>query len=98
MAGRLEKAAPLAEELGKLKYEKISDQETFINLQNKVIVKQEDSLRSVQNAVQTTLESHVSVVLKSCFDVFTPKRIQTIVRNVAGKEETMKYVIVYGLN
>ena len=53
----LDKAVPLAEELGKLKVEKICEQETIINLLNKVIEKQEDSLRSVQNADQTTVES-----------------------------------------
>ena len=35
------------EELGDLKNEKISDQETIINLQTKVIEKQEERLESV---------------------------------------------------
>ena len=76
----LEKTAPFPEELGKLKDEKISDQETIINLQNKVIEKQEESLKSVQSAVQTTVEtemkSYSSAVSKSCSEAFAPKRIQ----------------------
>ena len=55
----LEKTAPFPEEIGKLKDEKISDQETIINLQNKVIEKQEESLKSVQSAVQTTVETEM---------------------------------------
>ena len=43
----LEKVVLLAEDLGKLKDDKISDQETIIDLQTKVIEKQEDSVRSV---------------------------------------------------
>ena len=98
----LEKAAPLAEELRVMKEEKISDQVTIINLQNKVIEKQDESLKSVQNAVQTTvkteMKSYATAVSKSCSDAFAPKRIQTVVRKVAVKEETMKNVIIYGLS
>ena len=98
----LEKTALFPEELGKLKDEKISDQETIINLQNKVIEKQEESLKSVQSAVQTTVEtemkSYASAVSKSCSEAFAPKRIQTVVRKIAVKEETMKNVIVYGVS
>ena len=98
----LEKTAPFPEEIGKLKDEKISDQETIINLQNKVIEKQEESLKSVQSAVQTTVEtemkSYASAVSKSCSEAFAPKLIQTVVRKIAVKEETMKNVIVYGVS
>ena len=78
----LEKAAPLTEELGKLKDEKIS--ETIISLQNNVIKKQEDSLRSVQTTVETGMKSYASVVSKSCSNEFTLKRIQTVARKVAA--------------
>ena len=44
------------------------------------------------------MKNYASVVSKSCFDVFSPKGIQTVVRKVAAQEETMKNVIVYGLN
>ena len=94
----LEKASPLTEELGKLKDDKISDQEKIINLQNKVIEKQEESLKSVQDAVQTTVEtsmkSYASAVSSSCSEAFAPKRIHTVVRKVVAKEETMKNVII----
>ena len=55
----LEKTAPFPEELGKLKDEKTSDQETIINLRNKVIEKQDESLKSVHSAVQTTVETEI---------------------------------------
>ena len=44
------------------------------------------------------MKSYASVVSNSCSDVFSSKWIQTVVRKVASKEETMKNVIVYGLN
>ena len=98
----LEKAAPLVEELADLKNEKISDQETIINLQTKVIEKQEECLESVRHAVQSTVEtemkSYASAVSKSCSNVLTPKRIHNVVRKVAVKEETLKNVIIYGLS
>ena len=67
-----------------------------------MIEKQEESLKSVQSAVQTTVEtemkSYASAVSKSCSEAFAPKRIQTVVRKIAVKEETMKNVIVYGVS
>ena len=98
----LEKAAPLVKELADLKNDKIADQETIINLQAKVIEKQEERLDSVRHAVQSTVEtemkSYASAVSKSCSNALTPKRIHNVVRKVAVKEETMKNVIVYGLS
>ena len=97
----LEKAAPLAKELGAMKEEKIADQMTFMNLQNKVIVKQDESLKSVQNAFQTTvktgMQSYATAVSTSCSDAFAPKRIQTVVRKVAVRDVSIKNVIINGL-
>ena len=44
------------------------------------------------------MKSYASIVSKKCSDMFTPKRIQTFNRKIASQEETMKNVIVYGLN
>ena len=43
------------------------------------------------------MKSYASAVSKSCSEAFAPKRIQTVVRKIAVKEETMKNVIVYGV-
>ena len=44
------------------------------------------------------MKSYASAVSKSCSEAFAPKRIQTVVRKIAVKEETMKNVIVYGVS
>ena len=42
--------------------------------------------------------TYAITVSKNCSDPGTPKRIQTVVRKVVVKEETMKNVIIYGLS
>ena len=44
------------------------------------------------------MKNCASAVSNSCYEAFAPKRIQTVVRKIAAKEETMKNVIVYGLS
>ena len=53
----LEKAAPLSDEVEKLNSEKIDDQKTVISLQNKLIEAHEKNVESVQNVVETTVET-----------------------------------------
>ena len=44
------------------------------------------------------MRSNTPAVSKSCSEAFAPKRIQTVVRKIAVKEETMNNVIVYGVS
>ena len=63
-----------------------------------MIEKQGESLKSVQSAVQTTVEtemkkSYASAFSKNRSEAFAPKQIQTVVRKIAVKEETMKILV-----
>ena len=83
----LRKAIPLAEEIDKLKSEKISDQSIIIDLQNKAIEKSNKQLKSMQNTVQTEMKSYSSVVRKSINAAFAPKKIHAAVKKVENQIE-----------
>ena len=54
---------PLIEDVEKLKDEKISDQKTIIDLQRKVIEKNEEEMKAVQTTVQAEMKSYSSLLL-----------------------------------
>ena len=93
----LDKATLLSDEVESLKNEKISDQRSIISLQGQLIDKHEDNVKSVQSAIQTTVETemktYASAVTRSC----SSRKIEGAVKKVADKEERSRNVIVYGL-
>ena len=97
----LEKAAPLSDEVEKLKSEKIADQKTVISLQNKLIEAHEKNVESVQNVVKTTVETemtnYASAVTKSCSSALAPRKIATAVKKVTAKEERSRNIMIYGM-
>ena len=97
----LEKAAPLSDEVEKLKSENIDDQKTVISLQNKLIEAHEKNVESVQNVVKTTVETemktYASAVTKSCSSALVPRKIVTAFKKVKAKEERSQNIMIYGM-
>ncbi len=91
-------AVPLVERADQLKEEKISDQKTIIDLQKKMIEKNEVEIRAVQTVVKTEMSSYPSMLTKSCTASLAPKKLQAAVKNVADREDRSKSVIIYGLS
>ena len=79
-----EKAAPLSDEVEKLKSEKIADQKTVISRQNKLIEAHEKNVESVQNVVKTTVETEMKTyapaMTKSCSSALEPRKNVTAVK------------------
>ena len=93
----LKNAVTVAERADDLKEEKILDQKSIIELQQKLIEKKDAELNNVQKTVQTEMKTYSSVVSKSCAAVFAPKKIEAVVKNVADREERCRNVILYGI-
>ena len=97
----LTSATTSAEELKNLKDEKISDQKTIIELQEKLIEKNEEELHSMKTAVQTTLQSEMksysTAVKTSCSKALSPKRVQAALKTVAAEEDRSTNLIFYGI-
>ena len=94
----LEAASVLSD---KLKEEKIRDQESIIELQQKLIQKKDEELgavkSTVQSTVQTELKSYSSVLKTTCSRALGPRRMQAAMKSVAEAEDRSKNLIVYGL-
>ena len=83
----LKNAVTVAERADDLKEEKISDQKSIIELQQKLIEKKDAELNNVQKTVQTEMKTYSSVVSKSCAAVFSPKKIGEERRLLAGSRD-----------
>ena len=90
----LEKGVDLFDNVEKFKDEKIEDQKSIIELQQKLILKKEEELitvqTTVQNTVQAEMKTYSSVVSKSCNAALASKKIQAAVRKVAQKDDTRR--------
>ena len=93
----LENAVEMQSEYQTLKDEKIKDQETIINLQNKLIEKKDDEINSMKSTVQTELKSYSSALSQSCKAALAPKKIEAAVKRVSDKEDRSRNVVVYGV-
>ena len=93
-----------------MKDENASYQKQIIELQNRLIEKQEEQLNSVKSTVEkemksyssavkstvkSEMEPYSSTVAKSC--AFGTKKLQAVVQKVADKKERSQNVIIYGL-
>ena len=93
----LEKAARMQDELVTLRQEKIKDQETIIQLQNKIIEKRDEQIDSVQATVQKEIKTYSTVVSKSCAAALAPRKIQTAVRKVNEETDRSRNFVIYGV-
>ena len=76
-------ACGVAEEVEKLKTEKITDQKTIIALQEKVIAKKDRHLIRVQEAVKTGMQSYATTVETTCSEA-----VKTGMQSYASAVET----------
>ena len=81
-----------------LQEEKISDQRTVIELQEKLINKKERELGSVSRTVEKELKSYSSVLQQSCSTALSPTKIASAVKKIAKEEDRTKEVVVFGVD
>ena len=81
-----------------LQEEKISDQKTVIELQEKLICKKDGDLGLVSQTVQKELKSYSSALQQSCSTALSPKKIATAVQKIAKEEDRTKEVVVFGVD
>ena len=93
----LEKAVHVQDQVERLQREKIRDQETIIQLQNKLIEKRDEQIDSVQATVQKEMKTYSAVVSKSCATALAPRKIQTAVRKVTEEADRSKNFVIYGV-
>ncbi|KAL5258246.1 hypothetical protein ACHWQZ_G013022 [Mnemiopsis leidyi] len=81
-----------------LQEEKISDQRTVIELQEKLICKKDGDLGLVSQTVQKELKSYSSALQQSCSTALSPKNIATAVKKITKEEDRTKEVVVFGVD
>jgi len=81
-----------------LQEEKISDQRTVIELQEKLICKKDGDLGLVSQTVQKELKSYSSALQQSCSTALSPKNIATAVKKMTKEEDRTKEVVVFGVD
>ena len=80
-----------------LQEEKICDQKTVIELQQKLISKKDDELGHVSQTVQKELKSYSSALQQSCSTALSPKNIASAVKTITKEEDRTKEVVVFGV-
>ena len=80
-----------------LQEEKISDQRTVIELQEKLICKKDGDLGLVSQTVKKELKSYSSALQQSCSTALSPKNIATAVKTITKEEDRTKEVVVFGV-
>ena len=108
----LEKATKEVGKIDKLLEEKIDDQKSIIDLQEKLLKQKEDGLKSVetvvqsavknelksvQTAVKTEMKSYSSALTGSLSVPISEKKIISAVKSAAEKEDRKRNVIIYGV-
>ena len=81
-----------------LQEEKICDQRTVIELQDKLISKKDRKLGAVSQTVEKELKSYSSVLQQSCTTALSPKNIATAVQKITKEEDRTKEVLVFGVD
>ena len=77
--------------------EKVKDQQTVIQLQEKLLQKHEEQIQEVKSTVQKEVKSYASVVQRSCASALAPKKLETVVRRTRELEDRERNVIIHGL-
>ena len=81
-----------------LQEEKICDQKTVIELQEKLISKQDRDLGLVSQTVEKELKSYSSALQQSCSSALSPSNIATAVKKIVKEEDRTKEVVVFGVD
>ena len=81
-----------------LQEEKINDQRTIIELQEKLISKKDENLGLVSQTVEKELKSYSSALQQSCSTALSPTNIATAVKKIVKEEDRTKEVVVFGVD
>lgn len=90
-------AGSVIRDLSAVKDEKIADQKTIINLQEKLIQKKEDNLKTVSTTVKNEMQSYSSAVKISCAHALAPKKIKTAMKKAVDEQDRSRNLIIYGM-
>ncbi|MCP4460019.1 MAG: hypothetical protein GY816_18650, partial [Cytophagales bacterium] len=80
-----------------LMQDKIEDQKTIIDLQQKLIEKKDSYIQCVRETVETEVQSYASVVEKTCEKVLAPENFERAVKKVKQSEDRARNIVIYGL-
>ena len=108
----LQKAAEKEEHTDQLQREKIGDQKSIIELQQKLLQQTENELKNVKEAVQNTVQeemksaqntlqsemrSYSSVFTNTCSAALSQKKISAAVRSATDSEDQSQNLIIHGV-
>ncbi len=80
-----------------LMQDKIEDQKTIIDLQQKLIEKKDSYIQCVRETVETEVQSYASVVKKTFEKVLAPENFERAVKKVKQSEDRARNIVIYGL-
>ena len=78
--------------------EKICDQKEVIELQKRLISKNDRELGLVSQTVEKELKSYSSALQQSCSTALSPTNIATAVKKIVKEEDRTKEVVVFGVD
>ena len=87
----------LKDENRSLLAEKVVDQKVVIDLQNKLIIKNDQEISAIQQTVQSEVRSYASVVQKTCASALAPKVIQTAVKKATVADVRDRNLMFHGM-
>ena len=104
----LQSTSTLSDEICKMKDEKIADSGAIIDLQKKLIekqeelqdkltVKKEEDLGAVKSVVQSEMKTYSSLLKNTCSNAFAPKKIHAAVKQAKEEEDRSKNLILFGV-
>lgn len=84
--------------IDQLKSDNLRNQTSLISLQQQVIQKKSEQLKSVETTVKEEIKTWAGVVTKSCSNISTaiPKKIKEVVRAAVGAEDRSHNVVIFG--
>ena len=87
----------LKDENRSLLAEKVVDQKVVIDLQNKLIIKNDQEISAIKQTVQSEVRSYASVVQKTCASALAPKVIQTAVKKATVADVRDRNLMFHGM-
>ncbi len=77
--------------------EKIEDQRTIIDLQQKLIEKKDNDFQCIRKTVETEVQSYAAIVETTCEKALAPEKFEKVVKKVKQSEDRSRNVIIFGL-
>ena len=103
LAGTVSKSQAMlkaaAAKIDELKSDTLKNQKSLISLQEEVIQKKSEQLKSVETTVKDEIKTWAGVVTKSCSNMSTaiPKKLKEVVRAAVSAEDRSHNVVIFGV-